>query len=186
MHKLIPAFLIIFFFASCSNKEESKETNKEESTETTTENTETGKIEGSYIIGEDSVTILPFEIEVKLSEKAEKIFNEGKETIIIYIYFDGEPKENSGVELEEDGTYFVASAQREFIYGKTVKFENVRFSKNIYDNLADKNINFGINVYSGRKTSEDNLLDCEAVFDKIDKLANQKITITGKLIYGDN
>jgi hypothetical protein len=139
-----------------------------------------------YQIGKDSVTIAPFEIGVILSPKATAAINKGKETIIISLSFTGTPKDSSKASFQEDGSFFVASAEKEISYGQVAQFNNIKFSKKLYDRLADKDIDMDVNVFSGRKSSPDNLLDCEFLSDKISNVVNKKFILKGKLIYGDD
>ena len=95
-------------------------------------------------------------------------------------------KDSSHTKFEEDGSFYIVSAQKEILYGQVASFDSIKFSKKIYDQLANKDIELGVNVYSGRKSSHDNLLNCEPLFDKISNVVNKKLTLKGKLIYGDN
>ncbi len=189
MTKLLTTLLLITTLLSCNNKDKQKNTDPIEDTTvnvTTDKNTDNSIADPYYRIGEDSVTILPFEIEVTLSPKAVDKITKSKETIIVDVFFNGAPKDSSSVTLEEDGSFFVTAAKKEIVYGEVAKFDDIKFSKAIYSQLADKNIDVSVNVYSGRKSSGDNLLDCEPLFDKIANVVNKKFTLKGKLIYGDN
>ncbi len=149
-------------------------------------NTENSLPEAWFRSNKDSILIEPFDIELSLSPKAVARLQKGNETIIVAADLSGTPKDSSKVTLEEDGSFFVASVSKEIHYGDPVRFDNIKFPKKIYDELADKNIDLGINVYTGRKTSPDNLLDCQPLFDKISNVVNKKFTLKGKLIYGDD
>jgi len=65
---------------------------------------------------------------------------------------------------------------------RIARFEGLKFPKKLYNKLADKDINLLINVYSGRKASEDNLLDCGIMEAKVSKLANKRFALGCKLI----
>lgn len=138
----------------------------------------------SYLkFDKDSVTILPFEIEVSLSPKAkDKIIN-GNETIIINVSLTGTAKDTTL--FSEDGQFYVATAEKEITYGQVARFDNIKFSKKTFDQLTDKDVYLNAFAYSGRKSSPNNLLNCDIVADSISKIVNKKFTITGKLIYGD-
>lgn len=137
-----------------------------------------------FKIGPDSVTVLPFEIEVTLSPKAiERIVN-SKETIIVNVSLTGLPKDKTL--LAEDGEFYVATAEREITYGQVAKFDNIKFSRKTFDQLTGKDVHVNAFVYSGRKSSPDNILTCEIVADSVSRIVNKRIRITGKLIRGDN
>jgi hypothetical protein len=134
----------------------------------------------------DSVAILPFEIKVSLSPKARDRMTKGGETIIVFVFFEGRPKDSSKAKFEEDGSFFVASSRREIQYGQVARFDSIKFSKAIYDQLADKDIDVDVNVVSGRKSDQNNLLNCDPMFDKISNVVNRQFIINGTLIYGDD
>lgn len=132
----------------------------------------------------DSVIILPFEIEVSLSPKAKDKIISSKETIIINVSLTGTPKDTTL--FSEDGQFYVASAEKEITYGQVARFDNIKFSKKMFDQLTDKDVYLNAFAYSGRKSSPNNLLNCDIVADSISKIVNKRFTIIGKLIYSDD
>jgi hypothetical protein len=189
MSKHLIAILLILIFSSCKNKSTTK-TNSlhKDSTSVVTKHnlTDTSGTVNCYVIEKDSVLILPFEIGVSLSPKAEERITKSNETIIVQVSFSGTPKDSANATFEEDGSFFVATASVEMKCGETARFDHIKFSKIIYEQLADKNIDLDVNVWSGRKSSSDNLLDCTPLFSNISKVVNQKFILTGKLLYGDD
>lgn len=189
MTKFLTKISLALILFSCTNNDKAKNPNLSKGTPSVDSNNKNASriTDDNYFkIGKDSITILPFEIEVRLSTKAEERITKGKETIIVHVFFEGTPKDSSHAELEEDGSFFVASAKKEILYGQVAKFDNIKFSKKIYNQLADKDIDLGVNVYTGRKSSPDNLLNGDALFDKISNVVNKKFTLKCKLIYGDD
>jgi len=185
LHSILIAIAILV--SSCSNNDTQKAGNpSKDSSASITKKEKSPVINGAYTMEGDSVTILPFEIDLSLSPKAAAKINHDKETIIVSVYFNGTPKKNSNAVLQEDGSFFVASAEKEITYGQPVIFDAIKFSKEIYEQLEDKDVDMTVNVYSGRKSSQYNLLDCELLSDKISSIVNKKFTIKGKLIYGDD
>lgn len=65
---------------------------------------------------------------------------------------------------------------------RIARFEGLKFSKAAYEKLADKDISMLINIYSGRKSSDNNLLDCGIMEDKASKFRNKRFTLGCKLI----
>jgi hypothetical protein len=187
--KLLINILLTLSLFSCANNDKQKNANSAKDTSDVVSNIKSAVSptnDNYFNIAEDSITILPFEIEVVLSPKAEERITKGKETIIVDVFFTGTPKDSSLAELEEDGSFFVASAKKEILYGQVAKFDKIKFSKKIYNQLTDKDIDLGVNVYSGRKSSQDNLLNGDALFDKVSNVVNKRFTLKCKLIYGDN
>jgi len=139
------------------------------------------------IIG-DSVEIPSFDIELKLSQKAEKKLKNDNESVIVMAYFSGDPIENipnKYVDNVEMGELFLLSYPIELTDKRLAKFENIKFSLELYNLLANKDIRLLINVYSGRKSTNINLLDCGILQDSMSKIKGKRFTIKGKLIYND-
>jgi hypothetical protein len=134
----------------------------------------------------DSVEIPSFEIEVSLSTKAEQKLKNDKETIIVKAFFSGIPKDTTLEEYKKEGQLGVVSSEIELFTSRVAVFRGIRFSKLMYDSLADKDINLLINIYSGRRSSKDNLLNCDILEDKMSHIKGRRFTIKGKLIYGED
>jgi hypothetical protein len=141
---------------------------------------------GFYMLQGDSVLVPPFEIEISLSSKAKERIINTNETIIIDVFLEGTPKNPSKVHLEEDGSFFVGSAKREISYGQIASFDNLKFPKKIFDQLAYKDVDLTVNVYTGRKSSPDNLITGDFIGDKVINVINKHFTMNEKLIYGDH
>jgi len=133
------------------------------------------KMEGNEFV------IPTFEIEVSNSLKANQTLGTQKETIIVSAFFSGDPVNDK--DLDDDGQMFITKKDIELSGDNRIaKFEGLKFSKAMYDKLADKDITLLINVYSGRKSSSDNLLDCGIVEANASKLMNKRFTVGCKLI----
>ncbi|HEV8506544.1 MAG TPA: hypothetical protein VGQ53_14130 [Chitinophagaceae bacterium] len=186
---LLKTLAIIILLSSCSNNNGYNPNNLTTDTAAATSNNKNADSSASVgylkIIG-DAVVLSPFEIEVGLSPKASEKIMADKETIIISIYFTGIPKDSSTAKFEEDGSFYVASVDKEIQYGQVARFDSIRIPLRIFDQLRNKDIDLGVNVYSGRKSSQSNLLNCEPLFDKISNVANKRFILKGKLIYGDD
>jgi hypothetical protein len=105
--------------------------------------------------------------------------------MIVNVFFEGTPKPDAHAELEEDGSFFVAAAEKEIGEAGTVRFDNIKFSRKIYNQLAEKNVQFTVNVYSGRKSSKDNLLDGGFASGQVSDLVNRTTVVESKLISAD-
>jgi hypothetical protein len=141
---------------------------------------------GFYTLQGDSLFVPPFEIEVVLSPKAKNRIVNSHETIIVAVFLEGKPKDPSKVHLEEDGSFYVGSAKKEIIYGQIAKIDNLKFPKKIYDELVDKDVDLNLSVYTGRKSSQNNLIAGDALFDKVSNIINKRFILNEKLIYGDD
>lgn len=137
---------------------------------------------GYLTLDKDSLLIPAFSIEVSLSQKANEKLSSSKETIIVAAWFSGLPKDTTSKEYAESGEMFLASARVELSNSRIASFEGIKFSRAAYDSLADKNISVLINVFSGRRTTQDNLLDCNILSKKMSAVRGRKFILAGKLI----
>ncbi|MFA5621046.1 MAG: hypothetical protein WDA08_12145 [Weeksellaceae bacterium] len=106
-----------------------------------------------------------FEINLKLSNAALKKLTESKESVIASVYLYGDVDENeipAEMKSRIDPTGFSLGT---FDFEKTdlsqntiFEIRNLTFPKAYYDVLSNKDIHYNINIYSGRKSSEDNLI----------------------------
>ena len=141
---------------------------------------------GYYKLAGDSVVMPAFTIDVDLSDKARKKLKADSETIIVAAYFSGTPTDTTSEAYRKEGDYFVATSKQELQNGHIATFDNVRFAKTRYDSLADKDIQVLINVYSGRRSTGDNLLECDILQEPMSRVKGNRFVLKGKLIYGDD
>jgi hypothetical protein len=140
-----------------------------------------GAVSDIYTEDGDNVVIPTFEIEVSNSPKADQTLGKQKETILVAAFFSGEPSNDK--DRDEEGQLFISKKEIELSGNNRIaRFEGLKFPKKLYNKLADKDINLLINVYSGRKASQDNLLDCGIMEAKVSKLVNKRFTLGCKLI----
>jgi hypothetical protein len=133
----------------------------------------------------DSVELPDFEIEIILSENAEKKLKIGNESVIVKAYFSGIPKDTTLEEYIEFGAISIGSFQIEIFDKRVVRFEKVKISKSKYEKLEDKNFEVLINVFSGRRSSMYNLLESDILQAGINSIKGKRHILKGKLIYGD-
>ena len=144
------------------------------------------------IIG-DSVEIPYFEVKLELSEKAEEKLKLDNESVIVMAWFTYYQKDKVYPEKYKDkvdldsGELMLLSYRKELTSERLVKFENLKFPKDLYDLFGEnKDINLLINIFSGRKSSEYNLLRCDILQDSMSKIKGKRFTLKGKLIYNDD
>lgn len=177
MRKIDLIILVLaLIMLDCSSKQENKLTEKALSP-----NTQGGV---DFTAVGDSLVVPSFEIQIDLDEKANRKITSQNETIIISADFFGTPKDSIDSDvLTELGELYLATATIELAKPGTAKFDNIRISKIGYEALADKNFIVLINVFSGRKSSNDNLLSCEILQEPISKVVGKTHTLKGSLIY---
>lgn len=141
----------------------------------------TSDVPEMYEVKGGSVILPPFEIEVKSSQKATQTLTRDKETIIVAAFFSGIPSDPKNE--NEIGTLDFLQPSIELTGNeKVARFENLKIPKSEFNKLKDKDIDLLINVYSGRKSSQDNLLDCGLLEMKASKFGNKRFVIGCKLI----
>ena len=185
MLKFGTAILIIVLFFSCASKKRRTDnagTDKPDSLALSKSDSLSPGNAAYYKMAGDSLIIPSFTIEVALSQKANEKLTSNKETIIIAAWFSGQPKDTTTREYAESGEMFIKSAQIELNNNRLANFEGIKFSKASYDSLADKDIRVLINIFSGRRSATDNLLDCTILTEKMSAVKGQKFTLKGKLI----
>lgn len=133
----------------------------------------------------DSITLPPFEVEIQLSDKAEKKITEDDESIIISVEYFGIPKDTTIKEYIDWGKLFIGSKRYELFGTRKIKIDDIRVADEDINILKSKNLEILINVFTGRRSSNDNLLACEILHEYIDDIKNQKHILEGKLIYGE-
>jgi hypothetical protein len=182
---LIPLLLFSTFFLSCSAND--RQIKSEATKDTSIVFTKHAGISDTvryFKIDKDSITVLPFEIGISLSPKAKDKIIHNKETIIVNVSLTGSPKDSTL--RSRDGNFYVAWAEQEITYGQFARFDHIKFSRKVYDQLTDKDVNINVFFYSGRKSSKDNLLDGDLLSDRISNVVNKQFTLKGRLIYGDD
>ena len=127
---------------------------------------------------EDSIVIPAFQIEVDLHDSSKKLKSR-RETIIVAAYFSGIPSDKSSPEYNKKGTVSIGSHSIELIEEGIAGFKNVRVSRSSYEALEDKNFDVLINVFSGRKSSKDNILRCGILQMPIDEIKGKTHKISG-------
>lgn len=131
-----------------------------------------------------------FRVEVSLSEKAKKKLNESKETVIAIAYFTGTVR--GGIPFRQykqyasrPGPIGLGETEIEVSPGKPADFSDLKLNQGALPLLDSSGPQLLINVVSGRKSSENNLLDCDIYEGPLKSVVGTSIPIHCKLIYGE-
>jgi hypothetical protein len=138
-------------------------------------------------INGDLVEIPIFEIELFLSYIAEKKLMDDKESIIVAAYFTSELDDIDKIPEEYKdrwirGTITLLKHRIELTDTRLAIFENLEFPKDLYDLLEDKDIHVLINVFSGRRSTNVNLLNFGIVSGPISKIREKRFILIGGLL----
>ena len=123
-----------------------------------------------------------FDVDVALSDAAAKVLADGSETVIVSAAYFGDGK--AGLDpaiLNEVGQVDIGAAQVELpgagrarLDGSAVRRERLAFI------AGDLQVN--VNVFSGRRSSDDNLLDCGFFQDSVAVAAAEPVVLSCRLI----
>jgi len=193
--KLLLNIFIISLLTSCSHADNGSSNGKNEINKDSLSVVETEinnkkelseePMKDQFVFVGDSVILPEFEIELKLSENAEKKLKTDKESIIVQAYFSGIPKDTTMADYIDWGEIRIGSYKIELFDKRVARFENVKISKDAFELLSDKDFEVLINIFTGRRASSSNLLDTDNLQDGIESIKAKRHLLKGKLIYGD-
>ena len=125
-----------------------------------------------------------FGVNVHLSEGARKKLVDSKETIIVAGSFTGHPKEGTEAKYLDikSGDVIVGDVQREIRPGETAEFSQLNLNPDAVSQTDSQGLHVLIDVFSGRKSSKDNLLRCEVYDGALESLSGRTIPIRCQLI----
>jgi hypothetical protein len=131
-----------------------------------------------------------FRVDVAFSEKAMKKLTESRETVIAIAYFTGTPK--VGIPFEQykqfasrPGAIGLGENEVEVLPGETMNFSAPKLKRDALAFIDSQGPQLLINVVSGRKSSKDNLLDCDIYEGSLKAAEGTTIRIYCKLIRGE-
>jgi len=130
-----------------------------------------------------AATVPGFTVTVTYSQKSMAKLVAGKETVIVvgYLYgfpIQGTPKQD----VDHEGQIDMGQVKREIAPGATATFDHVKLNQPMMKWMDSQGPQLLINVYSGRKSSPDNLLDCGIYEGALSAVQGQSIPISCKLI----
>lgn len=128
-----------------------------------------------------------FSVEITLSDRAKKKLIDSKETVVVIGFFTGSPRQ--GVPLTQYEKYLsrpgpigLADVEVEVPPGKIAEFGKIKLNQDALAQIDDQGPQLLINVVSGRKSSEDNLLACDIYEGALTSVQGKSIPIKCKLI----
>lgn len=108
---------------------------------------------------EGRLLVRPFEIDLELTAQAQKAMCERNETIVLAFIFHGDwrtPITESNKQYFSDGYGFVI--RKEVPVQRLYRIDDLEIPQDFYEPLPDKDVSIVLNIISGRKSSENNLL----------------------------
>jgi hypothetical protein len=124
-----------------------------------------------------------FTVKVSYSQKAMEKLIASKETVIVVGYLYGFPKAGTPKQdVDHVGQVDLGEVKQEIAPAATATFDRVKPDQALVKWINDQGLQILINVYSGRKSSPDNLLDCGIYEGSLAAVQGQSIPISCKLI----
>jgi hypothetical protein len=130
-----------------------------------------------------AATVPGFTVTITYSQKAMATLVAGKETVIVAGYLSGFPIQGTPKKyVDHEGQVDMGEVTKEIAPGATAKFDTVKLNQPMLKWLDNRGPQLLINVYSGRKSSPNNLLDCGIYEGSLQAIQGQSIPIACKLI----
>jgi hypothetical protein len=124
-----------------------------------------------------------FTVKVTYSQKAMDTLVAGKETVIVAGYLTASPIPGTPKQyVDHVGEISLGEVDREIAPGAVAVFSNVKPTQAMMKWVDSSGPQLLINVYSGRKSSPNNLLDCGLYEGSLQAVQGQSIPIACKLI----
>ena len=130
-----------------------------------------------------------FMLQFDFSEKVQKILNDGKEHLVVDLVLSGIPADESKL-MDKD--YYSDEDQQvylkniEILYeqneAQTMTIENLKISKEALNTLKTPNYTVGLNFYSSRTSSDNNIFSANALIEEVNVIKNKTHTIKVKLL----
>jgi hypothetical protein len=127
--------------------------------------------------------VFNFTVKITYSQKAMDTLAAGKETVIVAGYLTASPIAGTPKQyVDRMGEIGLGEVDREIAPGAIATFSNVKPTPAMMKWVDSQGPQLLINVYSGRKSSPNNLLDCGIYEGSIASVQGQSIPISCKLI----
>jgi hypothetical protein len=130
-----------------------------------------------------AATVPGFTVTVTYSQKATATLAAGKETVIVVGYLYGFPIQGTPKkDVDHVGQIDMGEVKKEVAPGATATFDHVKLNQPMMKWMDSQGPQLLINVYSGRKSSPNNLLDCGIYEGALKAVQGTSIPISCKLI----
>jgi len=122
-------------------------------------------------------------VKITYSQKAMNALVERKESVVVAGYLYSFPKPGTPRrDVDEISQVDVGEVKGEIAPGAIATFGRVKLDQSLLKWVDKQGTQLLINVYSGRKSSENNLLDCGIYEGSLQAIQGRTITIDCKLI----
>jgi hypothetical protein len=124
-----------------------------------------------------------FTVKLTFSDKARQALTSRSETIVVVGYLTGFPRKGTPKHYkDEEGEVGLGQIKSEIALGASATFEPVKLDSAALKWVDAQGPQLLINVYSGRKSSQNNLLDCGIYEGSLLSVEGQNVPVSCKLI----
>ena len=125
-----------------------------------------------------------FSVKVQLSDAATKKLIDSKETIIIAGDFTGHPKQGTQTRYLDikSGDVVLGGVKQEIRPGQTAIFDQPNLNPDALAQIDSQSPHILMDVYSGRRSSKNNLLGCDVYDGSFESIRGRTIVIRCQLI----
>jgi hypothetical protein len=125
-----------------------------------------------------------FSVNVHLSEAASTKLIDNNETIIVAGTFTGHPKQGTEARYLDikSGDVVLGDVTQEIRPGETAIFDQLNLNPDALARIDPQGPHILMDVYSGRRSSKDNLLDCDDYDGGFESIRGRTIVIRCQLI----
>jgi hypothetical protein len=185
--------LLLFVITACSSGTEA----------TTEENVQNSQTEIGEAVSEvdasmevpsseletDSLVVPSFTINFDFSEKVQALLSSGKEGLVVDLVLSGTPADKSklmGKDYYSDEDQEVYLKNIELVYqqneAQTFTIENLKISKEALNALDNPNYMIGLNFYSSRTSSDNNLFSANALIEDVNTMKRKTHTVKVEML----
>jgi hypothetical protein len=129
-----------------------------------------------------TVPVPKFLIAVKLSSSAQERLQTMHESVLVVVYFDGDPLPGQGTYNAPFRDVFLGDDRKLADGDDIATFDATRISQSNWNRLANKDYFVTVNVVSARKASKNNLLSCTVPEDRLSTFAGKTTEVSCTLI----
>lgn len=137
----------------------------------------------------DSLVVPSFTIKFDFSEKVQALLSSGKEGLVVDLVLSGTAADKSklmGKDYYSDEDEEVYLKNIEIIYqqneAQTLTIENFKISKEALNALGNPNYMVGLNFYSSRTSSGNNLFSADALIEEVNTMKSKTHTVKVKML----
>ncbi|MFI5072171.1 MAG: hypothetical protein ACHP8A_14895 [Terriglobales bacterium] len=125
-----------------------------------------------------------FSVNVQLSEAASTKLIDNKETIIVAGTFTGHPRQGTEARYLDikSGDVDLGDVKQEIRPGEIAIFDQLNLNPDALARIDSQGPNILMDVYSGRRSSKDNLLDCDGYDGGFESIRGRTVVIRCQLI----